>query len=251
MGSRFRLIYLKSSEPGKTASNEISAIPHSNKIFEKVEVATPIEYHPGGTLSSQVFLNQVKVDLKHPDPKVRILAIQYLEKCDPSISIPLVQEILIDQDPDVRAQALRSLVKFRHPDINPLLKKYLKDNDPRVRMAALRGILNEGGKIDLNILLQCLSDESSWVRRKMATLLGWTQMDGAFPILVEMSRDQDSQVKKAAFLSLISLYPDEGKDRLMEATTDPDPDLRKWARGILAKMASKSLKGMVPVSNRN
>jgi HEAT repeat protein len=124
-----------------------------------------------------------------------------------------------------------------------LLKKYLRDSDPRVRIAALRGMFQYQEKIDLNILLQFLSDDSTWVRRKLATLLGWTQIEGAFPILMEMARDPDSMVRRAALFSLATLYPEESEDRLIEAMTDSDRDLRKWAKVILEKRVAKPLKG--------
>jgi hypothetical protein len=49
-------------------------------------------------------------------------------------------------------------------------------------------------------------------------------------------------VRKAALLSLITLYPDESENRLVEAMTDADPDLRKWARGTLEKTLTRPLK---------
>jgi HEAT repeat protein len=97
--------------------------------------------------------------------------------------------------------------------------------------------------VDLNILLQFLSDESAWVRRKVATLLGWTPMEGVLPILTELSKDQDSKVRQAALFSLITLYPEESEDRLVEAMGDSEPDLRKWARSTLDRMIAKPLKG--------
>jgi hypothetical protein len=42
-------------------------------------------------------------------------------------------------------------------------------------------------------------------------------------------------VRKAALSSLISLYPEECEDRLLEAMTDRDPGLRTWAKGELEK----------------
>jgi HEAT repeat protein len=238
---RFRLIYLKSAESEGPILDQPSSSHEpagtSGKPLASMECSAP------ETFSSQAILKQAKADLKHPDPKVRVLAIKYyLEKSYPSIPISLLQEILSDRDPEVRAQALRSLIIFRSPIVSPLLKKHLKDNDPRVRIAALRGMLQYQEKIDLNILLQFLSDESSWVRRKVATLLGWTRMEGVFPILMEMSKDPDPKVRKAALFSLITLYPEESEDRLMEGMTDSDPDLRKWAKMTLEKMAARPLK---------
>ena len=200
--------------------------------------------HIPETLSSEAVLKQAKADLRHPDPHVRILALRYyLEKSYPSIPLSLLQEILSDRDPDVRAQALRSLIKFRSPIVSPLLKKYLKDGDARVRIVALRGMFKFQQKIDLNILLQFLSDESTWVRRKVATLLGWAQIEGALPILKELSRDVHSMVRRAALFSLATLYPDESENLLIEAMTDPDPGLRKWAKTTLEKILTRPSKG--------
>jgi HEAT repeat protein len=235
------LTYLKS--PGLEKGFEESSSSYGNG-----KEASPSIPSPGGhileTLSSEAVLKQAKTDLRHSDPQVRILAIRYyLEKSYPSIPLSLLQEILSDPDPDVRAQALRSLVKFRSPIVSPLLRKYLKDSDSRVRIAALRGLFQFQEKIDLNLFLQFLSDESTWVRRKVATLLGWAQIEGALPILKELSRDAHSMVRKAALFSLATLYPDESENLLIEAMTDPDPELRKWAKTTLEKILAKPFKG--------
>ena len=91
----------------------------------------------------------------------------------------------------------------------------------------------------MNLLVQFLSDESSWVRRKVATLLGWIQMEGTFPVLVEMSKDADARVRKSALFSLMTLYPEESKDRLLEAMNDSDPELRRWAQKALEKAVAR------------
>ena len=242
MADRFRLTYLKSTGLGRSDFDE----SFSSRDAEKtISSASPFpEYSIPGTCSAEAMLKQAKADLKHPDPQVRLLAIRYyLEKSYPSIPLSLLQEILSDRDPDVRAQALHSLIKFRSPIIFPLFRKYLKDGDPKVRIAALRGMFQHQERIDLNIFLQFLSDESTWVRRKIATLLGWAQVEGALPILMELSRDEHSMVRRAALFSLVTLYPEEGENLLMEALTDSDPDLRKWAKRTLEKMLAGPLKG--------
>jgi HEAT repeat protein len=230
----FRLTYLKS--PGLEKGLEESRSSFSSGQTASASVPSPGNPIPE-TLSSEAVLKQARADLRHPDPRVRILAIRYyLEKSYPSIPLSLLQEILSDRDPDVRAQALRSLIKFRSPVVSPLLKKYLKDSDSRVRIAALRGMFQFQEKIDLNIFIQFLSDESTWVRRKVATLLGWAQIEGALPILKELSRDVHSMVRRAALFSLATLYPDESENLLIEAMTDPDPELRKWAKTALENL---------------
>jgi HEAT repeat protein len=217
VAERFRLIHFKSARTEDASSD---GFPSSRRLGGVSENAS------FETFSSRAILLQAKADLKHPDPKIRTLAIQHLEKCGPTVAMPLIQEIVSDPDPDVRARALRSLSRFRNPTVIPLLKKCLKDADSWVRIIALGGLFQYREKIDLNILLQFLSDDSPWVRRKVATLLGWTQLEGAFPILVQLSKDQDSKVRKAALVSLIALYPEESGSSMMRAMTDSDPDLR-------------------------
>jgi len=229
VAERFRLIHFKSPKTEDAVSDEDLSSHGPGDVSEN---------RPPDTYSSQAMFRQAKADLKHPDPKIRILAIQYLEKNDPTFALPLIQGMLPDPDPDVRARALRSLSQMQNPTVIPVLKKYLKDTDPWVRITALSGLFQYREKIDLNMLLQFLSDESPWVRRKIATLLGWTQMEGTLPILAQLSKDQDSKVRKAALFSLITLYPEEGGDSLVEAMMDSDPDLRNWAKKRLENIVA-------------
>ncbi len=103
----------------------------------------------------------------------------------------------------------------------------------------------------LNLLRPFLSDESPWVRRKVATLLGWTQIEGVFPILVEMLKDQDVQVRRAALFSMMTLYPEEAENRLLDAMKDPDTDLRRWAKKALERIVVNSMKEKGPRAGKN
>jgi HEAT repeat protein len=235
------LIYLKSTDLEKSKGDEPPSFYASEGIPGGDSPSA--ESRITGMLSTQAILKQARADLTHPDPKARILAIRYLENSDPSITLPLLQEVLFDKDPEVRIQALSSLIKFKNSNSFPCLKKSLRDKDPRVRLLAIRGMFRMGEKIDLNILLQFLSDESPWVRRRFATLLGWGQNEGALPIVMELCKDADAGVRKAALFSLTTLYPEECENRLVEAMTDSDPDIRKWARGTLERMAATPRKG--------
>ncbi len=251
MADRFRLAYLKSPASERTDFAESYS---SDGAKQMADVLSPLsERNISQTFSSEAILKQAKADLKNPDSKIRILAIKYyLEKSYPSIPLSLLQEILSDPDANARAEALQSLIKFRGSIISPILKKYLKDSDPRVRITALRGMFRYQERIDSNILLQCLSDESIWVRRKVATLLGWVRLEGALPVLVELSRDHAPMVRKAALFSLITVYPDESEDHLIEAMTDSDEALRKWVKMTLEKMAATPLRRNSPsLTNRD
>ena len=240
---RFRLIYLKSTGTDKPTLNDPVLSPDSRGYGP---IACSPDHGTAESFSSRARLHQAKSDLKHPDPKLRLMAMQFLETLDASVALPLLQEVISDRDPDVRARIVDVLIKLGSPDIRSLLRRYLKDNSPKVKLAALRGMFRSGEGVDHNILLQLLSDESPWVRRKMATLLGWGQTEGAFPILAELARDADAKVRKAALFSLVSLYPEESEDRLLKAMADPDPDLRKWARKTLVRMVEAPLGRGIP-----
>lgn len=224
-------------------NNPLDSILPSPKELKDVDRSLPSSPDPAPeTHTTREILKQAKADLKHSDPKVRILAVKYyLEKSHLSIPMPLLQDILSDPDASVRAEALSILITFGSPIVSPFLKKHLRDPDPMVRLIALKGMFRFNEKMDLNLLMQFLSDDSPYVRRKVATLLGWNQIEGALPILMEMSKDEDMRVRKAALFSLATLYPEEGEQRLMDAMVDPHPDIRQWARDQLNKILEKPI----------
>jgi HEAT repeat protein len=235
---RFRLVFLKSTATERSSMDESSSPPAS----EPSPDVSSFDRDPIGPdpLLSPAMLKQAKLDLMHPEPKIRILAIQCLEKADPVIALPLLQGMLTDRNPEVRVQGLHSLVAVQDPSVFDLIKKYSKDGDPRMRLAVLRGLFKQRKRIDLNLLQPFLSDESPWVRRKLATLLGWAPLEGTFPILMRLSRDPDVKVRQAALISMVALYPEESENRLLEAVNDPDADLRKWAKEVLERTVRRS-----------
>jgi HEAT repeat protein len=234
---RFRLIYLRSTttEAPEESTPDETPLPRDLGPISPALASGKEASDPDACLS-QTILGQAKVDLTHPDPKIRMLAIRCLEKAEPDIALPLLEEMLSDPDPEVRLQGMHSLIRFISPSVSALLKKHLNDGDPRMRMTALRGLFKQKEKMDPNLLDPFVRDGSPWVRRKLATLLGWTDPDLVFPILMRLFKDPHPQVRKAALLSLITLYPQEGEDRLLEALSDPDGDIQKWAKEVLERI---------------
>jgi HEAT repeat protein len=235
---RFRLIYLRSTMTERPPIDE-SFLPPNSESDSDVPVSDRERRVPEAFLSQSI-VKQAKLDLMHPDPKIRMLAIQCLEKADPGVALPLLQEVLADVNPEVRVQGLQSLVSFTDPSVFDVIRKYSKDGDPRMRLAVLRGLFKQKERIDLNLLQPFLNDESPWVRRKLATLLGWAQLDGIFPTLMRMTKDPHARVRQAALLSLMALYPEEIEGRLLEAMGDPDAEIRKWAKDVLEKAVRRS-----------
>lgn len=233
MADRFRLIHFKSGD-SERASPPSTHYGHPFEKDGRKEKTIRLDHQPE-TFSFQTTLAQLRADLQHGDPHVRVLALRYLEQLEPSIALPFFQEALSDQHRAVRAQAVRSLSTLRTSEAAPLLRKGIRDDDPEVRMGALRGLFLLGERLDQHLLLQLLSDESPWVRRKLATLLGWYRVEGALPILTQMAKDPEAKVRKAALISLLTLYPEEGKDWLFQAYRDEEEEIRIWAKKALEK----------------
>lgn len=238
MADRFRLIHFKSGDSERTSQHSTHD-GHPSQEDRRKEKSLRLDRQPE-TFSFQTTLGQLKADLRHGDPEVRVLALRYLEQLDASTALPFLQEALSDQDVTVRTQAVRSLSRFRSSEATPLLRKGLRDANPAVRVGALRGLFLSGERLDQHLLLQLLSDESSWVRRKLATLLGWYRVEGALPVLTQLAKDPEAKVRKAALVSLLSLYPDEGKDWLFQAYRDEDQEIRLWARKALEKWITRT-----------
>ena len=238
MTDRFRLIHFKSTMTEKSSTDEPFLPPGSDSDSDRS--AADREPRVPEAFLSQAIVTQAKRDLMHPDFQIRMLAIRCLEKAAPGIALPLLQEILTDGNPEVRVQGVHSLVTFSDPSVFDLIRRYSQDEDPRMRVAVLRGMFKQKERIDVNLLQPFVSDQSPWVRRKLATLLGWAQLDGVFPILIRLSKDSHAKVRQAALLSLMTLYPEESEDRLLEAMGDPDADLRTWAKDVLERVVRKS-----------
>lgn len=233
MSERFRLIYLKSPTAEESSSEDFS--PESKKTSETSKTSQSL-------FSFEIIINQAKKDLKHPESNVRILAIRFLKKCEPTVSIPLIENVLNDPNPDVRNHCLKALIELKDPNLINKLKKCLRDKNPMVRVTALRGFFQIYENIDINILMQILDDESPFVRQKIATLLGWNHIKGILPILVELSKDKDPKVRKSALFSLITQYPEECEERILKALYDPDPGLKGWVKEMIEKLIAKPIK---------
>jgi hypothetical protein len=91
----FRLIYLKSTDSEKASLEEPPSLRQGERNLNPA--APPLDEFRD-VYSSRTILNQAKEDLNHPDPKVRVVAIQYVGRIDSSLGIPLLQEKLSDQD---------------------------------------------------------------------------------------------------------------------------------------------------------
>jgi HEAT repeat protein len=234
------LIYLKSTELEKSVFDEplspsgitpVSAVPAPCGDVKSSE-----------SFSGQAGLKQAKEDLGHPDPRMRMMAARFLERADAAIAVPLLKETLSDRDPRIRTEGLRILAAHtENPALHALFQACLKDEDFRVRIAALRAIFKSRMRLDLPGLLALSGDASALVRRKLATLLGWTRDEGTLEILSVLSKDPDPKVKQAALASLLALDPYSCENRLMQAMEDPDPQVRRWAKDALEKRIAKTL----------
>ncbi|MEV5413028.1 fumarate reductase/succinate dehydrogenase flavoprotein subunit [Thermopolyspora sp. NPDC052614] len=167
--------------------------------------------------------------LRDDDHRVRIEAIRGLVSLDES---DLVATAAADPSRQVRVWAARGLGLIGKPA--PALRALAADPDPLVRAAALEASGATGDPLEAEAVA-AVRDPAWQVRVGAARSLSAAAPEVALPPLIEALADPNLDVRKAAVLALTrwASHP-EAAAALRDATTDPDADVRAYARRALA-----------------
>ncbi len=202
------------------------------------------------------------VALAHDDAVVRAAILDVLRQLNLA-STAAVKPVLTDPDHRVRLQALRALVSLNEPALiataatdpnrevriatatalaalaNPAsaqpLAQLAADKDPLVRAAALKAAATANCPQPLPTLaLSAITDQAWQVREGAAEALSATSPQLAVPALTTATTDLHADVRKAAIMTLAQ-WPQipEAALALREAQSDPDADVRAYARRAL------------------
>ena len=126
----------------------------------------------------------------------------------------IVEPLLKSDSPQVRGYAFSNIATFfgASDSHKAAAKEILKnEKDPYVIKCAVRALGNEGGK-DAEIgkfLLSAAKNENAVVRRQAAVALGstWNKtLDGAVDAEIELMKDSDNEVRKAAYRATIDYF---------------------------------------------
>lgn len=133
---------------------------------------------------------------------------------------PTLLAALDAADPRLRESAALSLADLDGDDIEARLARLLDDPDPAVRIAALR-ILAVRGTQTLLPGVTASARRSSWAERRAAALaLSRTEVDAAIPLLVDLTRDADPDVARAAANGLLHSRTAAARQALRESLLD-------------------------------
>ncbi|WP_031525529.1 fumarate reductase/succinate dehydrogenase flavoprotein subunit [Streptomyces sp. NRRL F-5123] len=175
--------------------------------------------------------------LGDPEPRVRIEAVRAL------VALAAVGDLATaagDASREVRVALAKGLAAIPpHAPEGPatLLAGLAQDADPLVRSAALEAAAAVGCPPPLDALAGEAIGEAAWrVRRGAAVALGAAAPSLAVPALLRAAADPHADVRRAAVTSLAAHPPTPETTTTLRAaaTSDPDPDVRAYARRSLA-----------------
>lgn len=176
--------------------------------------------------------------LKEGNERKRAAIITALGFLKDLTSVPTLTKALRDPDDRVKANAIEALRRLDLPKdkILNLIQPFLKHANNRVRgntivtVAALK-------LLDLRPIIEPMrQDPDKWVRATLGYVLTTIDHPQALPMIVELLKDEDGDVKKNAARALAARATDRQTDVLIHLLDDPTPFVRLQAVQTLGKI---------------
>ncbi|HUP20365.1 MAG TPA: cyclic nucleotide-binding domain-containing protein [Gemmatimonadota bacterium] len=241
---------------------------------ERVRFALDLLAH----LPSGVLYDEALALLEHPDPEVRLRAIEILEPGAGTTLETAVRPLVEDPDPRVRGRALVFLCRASPAEGLRRVVPHLESDEPHALEAALVCAIEGGGEEDaeragriVSRLVRQAGESAAPIRAAVARALGRlpgphplqrhleTLLADARPEVVETAiravgavprRDllasllphlENRALRPAARLALAA-YGEAGIPYLSAALRDPDlsPEVRRWIPGALMMIGSRA-----------
>jgi HEAT repeat protein len=136
-----------------------------------------------------------------------------------------------------RIAALRTVVRCSHPRSRPLIRRAIASGDPELAGAAVRALGELGTPWAIDELLSALRRGETPRSRVAAQLERFTPAIG--PALVPLLADERGPVRFWA-ATLLGACLGEGREELVAATADPDPNVRAAAVESLGERRVRS-----------
>ncbi len=187
--------------------------------------------------------------LGHPEHLVRANAACAVAAIDPTVGVPILEILLMENDRGVRRRVMETLCRSRADGVGRLLARTLyamyqarhaidpRDDwtrDLRRRMTVALGI--EGEPYALNSLGQAILDGDPQVRASAAWALGEIADAAVVPVLVDALDDPDDEVRFRAASSLGNLRDGRASDALLRKLDDPQPKVAAAAARSLGSL---------------
>jgi HEAT repeat protein/beta-lactamase regulating signal transducer with metallopeptidase domain len=152
-----------------------------------------------GEIDSATAVEALAAALRDASPEVRKTAVWALGEIDSPNGVPHLIPFLDDENVEIRAQAAWALGEIDSPRAVAALSAAIDDREPKMREMVVWALGEIQHASALEGLAKALADANVGVRRKAAWAIGELDLSGEAPrALIDATRDQDREVRKAA-----------------------------------------------------
>jgi HEAT repeat protein len=137
---------------------------------------------------------------------------------------------------DVRCRALESISMMSRPQVEVMVRQAYQSDDLEFRASALCAMGRTCNSDWLSILLQELGSPSAQMRFEAARACAELEADDAVPKLIELTHDDDGQVRLAAIEALGRIGGNEAKQALQKCRDGSDDAMSEAAEDALDEM---------------
>lgn len=178
----------------------------------------PIPHHPVNIPSlRQRAETCLKLAVQYKaNPAIRVAGIEAMQSAGMADGLPWIRAGLLDDHPAVRFAACVALGRMKDDTARVALRQRVEDEDPNVRAAAIFALHMLGDRqYSSQLSYYLLEHENPLVRRNAAFLLGFTEDEGAVPLLARAMKDRDIGVQNNALEAMSRLGNAEARQQLV------------------------------------
>jgi HEAT repeat protein len=147
-------------------------------------------------------------------------------------------QLLRDPDAQARVRAIRALAQRPGPDVFKSLVAVLDDASPSVRVQAAAALVASDSQAAPHIVKRLMADELRTVRFAIVELLV-TGVETGLWFFLDASKSNNERVRESSIWGLAYFADGESVDRLIEALSDVNANVRYYAADSLSIIRPK------------
>ncbi|MCE9552432.1 MAG: HEAT repeat domain-containing protein [Planctomycetes bacterium] len=172
--------------------------------------------------------------LNHPDWQIRQQAVQRFTRAPSPRAINGLGQAVAAPEREIRVEALRALAQINDPAVIPILGRALDDPDEQVRMVAVELLRGRGDPASIATMLNALaSHPSASIRQHAAAKYEVQPSPAALGPLTAAAKHEDDALRSVALRALGKLAEPAATAAIVEALSDPVPEVRLTAATVL------------------
>jgi len=181
-----------------------------------------------GAIKDPAAVQALVVALKDTEAIVRFAAARALIEIKDPIASPALVDALKDESKEVREIAARALDKYKDPATVPAFVVALKDKSSDVRKTAVRALGEIKDRSAVSALVAAMKDEDRDIRKAVVNALGEIKDPAAVPALVAAFKDEVYDIRNASSYALVAIGQ-PAIPALVIALKDDDTQVRECA----------------------